>query len=67
MASNQHAEPRYLTVEQAAAILSLTPAALRARLRRAQRAEGRQVVAGLGGGVAAFLLGRTWRIFIPRL
>ena len=56
----------YDTVEAAAAKLSLDPTALRARLRRAQRAEGRSVVADLGGGITAFKFGSSWRISFPR-
>ena len=58
--------PLYDTVETAAAKLSLDPTALRARLRRAQRAEGRSVVADLGGGITAFKFGSSWRISFPR-
>jgi len=53
-------------VETAAAKLSLDPTALRARLRRAQRAEGRAIVADLGGGITAFKFGSSWRISFPR-
>jgi hypothetical protein len=56
----------YDTVDAAAAKLSLEAAALRARLRRAQRAEGRAVVADLGGGITAFKFGSSWRISFPR-
>jgi hypothetical protein len=55
----------YQTVELAAASLSLDPAALRARLRRAQRDDGAGVVADLGGGISAFKLGKSWRIRFP--
>jgi len=58
--------PLYDTVETAAAKLRLDPTALRARLRRAQRAEGRAVVADLGGGITAFKFGSSWRISFPR-
>lgn len=56
----------YDTVDTAAAKLSLDPTALRARLRRAQRAEGRSVVADLGGGITAFKFGSSWRISFPQ-
>ena len=56
----------YDTVEAAAAKLSLDPTALRARLRRSQRAEGRAIVADLGGGITAFKFGSSWRISFPR-
>jgi hypothetical protein len=56
----------YDTVDAAAAKLSLDPTALRARLRRAQRAEGRSIIADLGGGITAFKLGSSWRISFPR-
>jgi hypothetical protein len=58
--------PLYDTVDTAAAKLSIGPTALRARLRRAQRAEGRSVVADLGGAIAAFKFGSSWRISFPR-
>ena len=56
----------YDTVETAAARLVLDPTALRARLRRAQRTEGRAIVADLGGGITAFKFGSSWRISFPR-
>ena len=55
----------YCTVEDAAAKLSLDSTALRARLRRAQRAEGDSIVADLGGGITAFKFGSSWRIRFP--
>jgi hypothetical protein len=53
------------TVEAAAHLLSLDPTALRARLRRAQRAEGDRIVADLGGGISGFKLGKSWRLRFP--
>jgi len=53
------------TVEAAADLLSLDPTALRARLRRAQRAEGATIVADLGGGIFGFKLGKSWRLRFP--
>lgn len=53
------------TVEAAAELLSLDPTALRARLRRAQRAEGAAMVADLGGGISGFKLGKSWRLRFP--
>ena len=53
-------------MDAAAAKLSLEATALRARLRRAQHAEGRSVVADLGGGITAFKFGISWRISFPR-
>ncbi len=58
-------EPVYYTVEAAAAKLSLDPAALRARLRRAQRVQGNAIVADLGGGIRGFKFGKSWRIRFP--
>jgi len=55
----------FYTVEAAAELLSLDPAALRARLRRAQRAEGTTVVADLGGGISGFKFGKSWRVRFP--
>jgi hypothetical protein len=53
------------TVEAAADLLSLDPTALRARLRRAQRAERATIVADLGGGISGFKLGKSWRLRFP--
>ena len=53
------------TVEAAADLLSLDPTALRARLRRAQRAEDGTIVADLGGGISGFKLGKSWRLRFP--
>ena len=55
----------FYTVEAAADALSLQPTALRARLRRAQRAVGRSIVADLGGGSFGFKLGKSWRLRFP--
>lgn len=55
----------FYTVEAAADVLSLKPTALRARLRRAQRAVGRSIVADLGGGISGFKLGKSWRLRLP--
>jgi hypothetical protein len=55
----------FYTVEAAADVLSLEPTALRARLRRAQRAVGRSIVADLGGGIFGFKLGKSWRLRFP--
>jgi hypothetical protein len=63
--SARSGEPSYYTVEAAATKLSLDPAALRARLRRAQRAEADAVVADLGGGIRGFKFGKSWRIRFP--
>jgi hypothetical protein len=63
--SARRGEPVYYTVEAAAAKLSLDPAALRARLRRAQRVEGSAIVADLGGDIQGFKFGKSWRIRFP--
>jgi len=55
----------YVPIEEAAARLTLTPIALRARCRRAARREGRNVVAHLGAGVVAYKFGRSWRVRFP--
>ena len=55
----------YDTVETAAAKLGLDPAALRARLRRAQRLENGSIVADLGGGIRGFKFGKSWLIRFP--
>jgi hypothetical protein len=54
-------EGRLLSVEEAAARLGVTPVALRHRCRRAQRREGREIIARLGAGVVAYKLGRSGR------
>jgi hypothetical protein len=63
--SSNPAEPRYFTIEAAAAVLSLNPHALRARCRRRARREGRSVVAHLGGGILALKFGVSWRVRFP--
>lgn len=67
--TERHRAPRvalFDTVEVASAKLSLDPTALRARLRRAQRADGDKIVADLGGGIRAFKFGKSWRIRFPK-
>jgi hypothetical protein len=56
--------PCLLTVEAAAARLSITPTALRARCRRHARRVGREVIARLGAGVVAYKFGASWRLRI---
>ncbi len=56
----------YLDTEKAAARLGLEPHALRRRLQRAQRREGRDIVAHLGGGIVGFKFGKArWRVRFP--
>lgn len=55
----------YHTVEQAARRLQLSPNALRLRIRRRARRDGRRVTAHLGGGIVAVQLGRSWRVTFP--
>jgi hypothetical protein len=55
--------PRYLTTEQAAAALQVSPAALRERVRRAQQRVQGRVVADLGVAYAV-KFGATWRFEI---
>jgi hypothetical protein len=62
---SRRVQPIYDTVEAAAAKLGIGSAALRARLRRAQRAEGQSIVADLGGGIRGFKFGKSWRIRFP--
>jgi hypothetical protein len=57
--------PGYLlTVEAAAARLSTSATALRARCRRHARRVGGEVIARLGAGVVAYKLGSSWRLRI---
>lgn len=55
----------YLSIESAAARLSTSPTALRARCRRNARREGRSIVAHLGGGIVAIKFGISWRVRFP--
>jgi hypothetical protein len=56
----------YETIASAAARLGLSADALRARCRRAQRRDGRRVIAELGGGITAIRFGRrSWRVLFP--
>jgi hypothetical protein len=55
----------FLSIEQAAPRLDMTPIALRARCRRASIREGRDVVARLGAGVVAYKIGTSWRVCFP--
>jgi len=55
----------YVGVDDAAARLSTTPNALRARCRRNARRDGRAVSAHLGGGIVAIKFGVSWRIRFP--
>lgn len=55
----------YVDVDQAAARLSTTPNALRARCRRNARRDGRTISAHLGGGIIAIKLGVSWRVRFP--
>jgi hypothetical protein len=59
----QSVVPVLLTVADAASALSVTPNALRARLRRAQVA-GRDgaITAPLGPGIVGLKVGSTWRV-----
>lgn len=63
--AHQPISGRFHPVHEAAARLSITPEALRARCRRAMRFEGGVTSASLGGGIVAVLLGRTWRVRFP--
>jgi hypothetical protein len=66
--SATHSGCNFYTIAEAAKRLSTTPAALRARCRRAARNENGQVVANLGFGIRAFKFGkRSWRICIQQL
>lgn len=58
---------KYLTIEEAAEQLAMTPVALRARCRRAQRMDRRtgRVEAALGDGFVAVKFGRSWRVRAP--
>jgi len=53
-----------LTIEAAAACLSTSATALRARCRRHARRVGREVLARLGAGVTAYKFGASWRVRI---
>lgn len=53
---------RYLTIDQAAELLAMTPVALRTRCNRRARRVGRDTIADLGDGVVAVKFGRLWRV-----
>lgn len=53
---------KYLTIEQAAERLAMTPEALRKRCMRGARKVGRDVSAELGDGIVAVKFGRIWRL-----
>lgn len=55
---------RYLTTEEAALRLALSPKALRARLRRMQAKRGARAILQLAPGITAVKLGVSWRIRI---
>lgn len=55
---------KYLTTEEAAEILALSPKALRARLRRLQAKRGARAILQLAPGIVAVKLGVSWRIRI---
>ena len=55
----------YATIAAAAARLSTSACALRARCRRHARREGRTVLAHLGGGIVAIKFGAMWRVRFP--
>jgi hypothetical protein len=59
-------EQDYFSPEDACVRLGVSPEALRARIRRCQRREGRDVVARLGGGIVAVKLGALWRVRFPK-
>lgn len=53
---------QYMTIEEAAVVLRMTPDALRKRCVRKARKVGRDVVAQLGDGIVAVKFGRLWRV-----
>jgi len=55
----------YLTIDQAAPLLAMTPDALRKRCARAARKVGRDVQSHLADGIVAVKFGRTWRVRFP--
>lgn len=59
---HDHTVVLWLSVEVAAERLSITPVALRHRLRRAQRLVGRHIVADLDGVAEGRKLGSIWRV-----
>jgi hypothetical protein len=54
--------PQYLTPEEAAVLLAVSPRALRSRCRREARRVGDDVIARLGDGLVAIKFGRSWRV-----
>lgn len=56
----------YLTVEEAARRMHLSANALRLRIRRRTRRDGKKVSAHLGAGIMALQIGRrSWRVQFP--
>lgn len=55
----------YATVEQAACRMQLNANALRHRISRKARRDGKVISAHLGGGIMAYKVGRNWRIKFP--
>jgi hypothetical protein len=56
----------YLTIDEAAVVLRLTPQALRKRCARGARRVGRDTMTQLGDGVVAVKFGRSWRVKMDR-
>ena len=61
---NAKRRTKYESVKNAARRPGLSPAALRARLRRMLETAVNGML-DLGGGIRAFKFGRTWRIAFP--
>lgn len=62
--SNAREDQTYFAIDEAAARLSTTPAALRARCRRSAGGGARSTIP-LGGGIFAVKLGTSWRVRFP--
>lgn len=56
---------KYLTIEEAAAVLSMTPLALRKRCTKGARRVGKDIKADIGDGIVGVRFGRSWRIRFP--
>jgi hypothetical protein len=55
----------YLTIDDAAARLSMTPLALRKRCTKQARRVGKDIRAEIGDGIVAVRFGRIWRVRFP--
>jgi len=56
----------YVTINDAALRLAMTPEALRKRLTRGAVLRGKDTICELGDGVVGVKFGKVWRVRFPR-